>query len=486
LTQNTAGSPALANRLRELRNQWPGIVVTQRQLAQALRISVSLISSWESATTPALPSEDWLHAYARFFATQRSLDGEPHLLDQRQFTADEEQTRRELVDELIELRDAASRPEGTRARTGALGGTFYYFPDGLPVRIICGQLSEYELLRTLPRPDDLVHAARQVQLALRDSASEDLVEAVAELDHYERLREALRRLKHAAEIAFDQATPAEKRLGEDVDGPARRLALLTDAYMSLHTSGVQYANRWHPNAISSLWNADMDAAAELSEHLLAENPGLDVQIVLESELTARDLTAGHVVVLGQGDSLLGRDTGRRATAYRLLAGPMSYLKARVDLPLYTEVPEGGDAEYDGRFIVEADEEGVPTRGGTRHDEYAPRFVEEEGQRVLDHGQPRLEYDVALLLRTTNPFNQGATLTACSGVFSRGTYGTVRALTDPTLRSRNEEFLRSRFGGNPFWILLHVPVLSTFTGAETLTPDLTRPFHRLRLASLEVG
>jgi transcriptional regulator with XRE-family HTH domain len=479
----TSGSDALARRLRELRGQWPGTVVTQRQLAQALRVSVSLVSSWESATTPALPSEDWLQSYALFFATPRSLEPEPHLLDHRELTDEEEANRRELVDELVDLRDGALRPAGTRPRTGARGGTFYYFPDDLPVRIICGTLPEYELLRLPPNPEDLVHAARHVLLALGDAAPEGLADAVAELDHYGRVHEALRVVKDAAQAVHDGAPPDQRELGEDVDGPVRYLALIGDTLANIEDSGVQYANPWHPNAIASLWNADMDAAAELAQHLLAENPGADVQIVLESEVTARDLTAGHVVVLGQADSLLSRGGGRRAASTRLKVGPMGYLADRLDLPLYTAVPLHGDTEYDARFLVEADEEGVPRRGGARLDEYAPRFVSEAGRRVLDHDQPRLEYDVALLARTVNPFNQGAGLTLCSGVFSRGTYGAVRSLTDASLRARNEHFLHDRFGSSGFWMLLHVPVISTLTGAQTLTPDLTRPFHRLRSAVL---
>ena len=78
------GYAVLAQRLRDLRTQWPGIVVTQRQLADALGVSVPLISSWESTASPALPSEGWLQAYARFFATHRSVEGEkPRLLFHR-------------------------------------------------------------------------------------------------------------------------------------------------------------------------------------------------------------------------------------------------------------------------------------------------------------------------------------------------------------------------------------------------------------------
>jgi transcriptional regulator with XRE-family HTH domain len=482
---SSSGQDALARRLRELRGQWPGVVVTQRQLAQALRVSVSLVSSWESATTPALPSEDWLQAYALFFATQRSLEPDPHLLEQRELTDEEERTRRELVDELVELRDVALRPAGTRPRTGARGGTFYYFPDDLPVRIICGTLPEYELLREPPRTEDVLHAARHVQLALGEKAPDGLAEAVEELDHYGRVQEALRVVKAAAQQAYDDASPDQKDLGEDADGPVRYLGVLSDTLANIEDSGVQYANRWHPNAIASLWNADMDAAAELAQHVLGENPGADVHILLDTELTARDLTAGHVIVLGQADSILASVANRRAraTSARMPAGTMNYLSDRLELPVYIEVPEGADPEYDAQFVVESDEEGVPDRGGVRHDTYAPRFVLQGGQRLFDQGQPRLEYDVALLARTTNPFNQGATLTVCTGIFSRGTYGTVRALTDPTLRSRNEQFLHERFGREGFWLLLHVPVLSTITGAQTLTPDLTRPFHRLRSHTL---
>lgn len=382
---------------------------------------------------------------------------------------------------MVGLRDVALRPAGTRARAGALGGTFYFLPDGLPVRIICGRLSDHELRRLPPRPDDVVHAGRHLLLAFGDGAPDGLAEAVAELEHYGRVHEALKIVTTAARRVYDAAPEELKQLDESVDGPARHLAVLGDTLANIEDSGVQYANPWHPNAISSLWNADIDAAAELAQHLLAENPGADVKIVLETEVTDRDLTGGHVVILGQGDSLLGRQDSRRSRSIR--ATVAGFFSGRLELPVYAQLPPGGDVEYDMRFVVEADDEGVPTPGGGRADTYAPRFVLQGGERVLDEGQPRLEYDVALLVRDVNPFNQGATLTMCTGVFSRGTYGTVRALTDPTLRARNEQFLRERFEGRPFWMLMHVPVISTVTGAQTLTPDLTRPFHRLRSAAL---
>jgi transcriptional regulator with XRE-family HTH domain len=110
MTATTSGR-CLPERLRELRtSQWQGVVVTQRQLAEALGVSVPMISSWESMTAPALPGEDRLQAYARFFATRPVEGSTPRLLDIRELTEDEERTRRELIDELVELREAALRP----------------------------------------------------------------------------------------------------------------------------------------------------------------------------------------------------------------------------------------------------------------------------------------------------------------------------------------------------------------------------------------
>ena len=52
-----AGRLALAQRLRALREEhWPGMIITQRQVADALsknkRVSVPSISSWESQISP--------------------------------------------------------------------------------------------------------------------------------------------------------------------------------------------------------------------------------------------------------------------------------------------------------------------------------------------------------------------------------------------------------------------------------------------------
>ena len=82
----------LARALRDLREStWPDQELTQAQLAKALssegRVASATLSSWESATNPKTPSVGRISAYARFFCTQRSLEGEPHLISEDQLTA---------------------------------------------------------------------------------------------------------------------------------------------------------------------------------------------------------------------------------------------------------------------------------------------------------------------------------------------------------------------------------------------------------------
>jgi hypothetical protein len=76
----------LARTLRELRESaWPGVELTQAQLAKALsadsRVASATLSSWESLTNPKTPTASRLTSYARFFATRRSVEGkEPRIL----------------------------------------------------------------------------------------------------------------------------------------------------------------------------------------------------------------------------------------------------------------------------------------------------------------------------------------------------------------------------------------------------------------------
>ena len=52
-------------------------------------------------------------------------------------------------------------------------------------------------------------------------------------------------------------------------------------------------------------------------------------------------------------------------------------------------------------------------------------------------------DVALFARAVNPFNRKRFVTICNGMYGRGTYGAVRALTDERFRDRNMEYIQAR-------------------------------------------
>jgi transcriptional regulator with XRE-family HTH domain len=128
------GSPQalkLARRLRELRESiWPDQELTQAQLAKALssegRVGPATLSSWESTTSPKTPSAARLTAYARFFCTERSLEGEPHLLPHDQLSGDELDRFQRLESKLLKLLNH----EDCEVRRS------FKFDAG-PVRLIC-------------------------------------------------------------------------------------------------------------------------------------------------------------------------------------------------------------------------------------------------------------------------------------------------------------------------------------------------------------
>lgn len=129
-------SPALAHRLRELRQQWPGNRITQGMVAEAFDASTALVSSWEKAS--AVPPLGRLRAYATVFATRRSLeDGHLRVLDDADLTADEVAVRDGLYAELSSLR-AAVAPE---PQSDPEAGT-WRFTDGGPIRLVCGRLPD--------------------------------------------------------------------------------------------------------------------------------------------------------------------------------------------------------------------------------------------------------------------------------------------------------------------------------------------------------
>jgi hypothetical protein len=138
------GSAALAHRLRELRERrWPDRPVTQRQLGEALGegkpLSVATISGYESEDNPTTPPARRLVAYATFFATERSLaEGRARVLPDSDLDGEERAARDSLLEELRSL--AGSAPVRLRAVERSPG--LWTFPEGEPVRIVCGHLRD--------------------------------------------------------------------------------------------------------------------------------------------------------------------------------------------------------------------------------------------------------------------------------------------------------------------------------------------------------
>jgi hypothetical protein len=129
----------LAQRLRHLRQQWPRL--TQDQLAAAFSAEGSMasatVSSWESLKSPKLPPVHRLNAYARFFATPRSVEGNPRLLRLDELTLDEKSAYEKLEADLLRLRSAAS---GETPETEQTFKRSWHFPDAGRVTLVCAQL----------------------------------------------------------------------------------------------------------------------------------------------------------------------------------------------------------------------------------------------------------------------------------------------------------------------------------------------------------
>jgi hypothetical protein len=123
----------LARALRDVRQStWPDQQVTQVQLAKALssegRVAPATLSSWESLTDPKMPSEARISAYARFFCTRRSLEGEPHLIPEDELTPVEREQFHDFESRLLALIHAEDR-ELRRS---------FEFEAG-PVMVICSE-----------------------------------------------------------------------------------------------------------------------------------------------------------------------------------------------------------------------------------------------------------------------------------------------------------------------------------------------------------
>jgi hypothetical protein len=200
---------------------------------------------------------------------------------------------------------------------------------------------------------------------------------------------------------------------------------------------MPYMDRLDPDFMEMYRYSDLDSLVELFGHLRAANHTSRVEFRAAHELRPDEYTA-HLVALGGVD-------WNQAT---------SSVLEHLQLPVKQVI------EWDkegGAYFEVTDEDGqkVP---------YRPR-LDRWGDRKI------LREDVALFARAENPFNRKRFVTICNGMYGRGTYGAVRALTDERFRDRNMEYIQGRFASSEaFCILTRV----TVERGLTLTPDWTVP------------
>lgn len=202
----------------------------------------------------------------------------------------------------------------------------------------------------------------------------------------------------------------------------------------------EYTDLDSPDYIQLYTYSELDALFELHGHLRAANPPNQVDLRIADQLTPDEFTS-HLVSLGGIDWNAATRT----------------LLEDLQLPV-RQIANWGE-------------------GGAADDVY---FESDDGQKFrpeLDdsEGKKKLRFDVALFARAVNPYNKLRTVTICSGMYGRGTYGAVRALTDARFRDRNTRYVNSRFSNtSSYCIVTRVPVRN----GSTITPDWTEDDFKL--------
>ena len=214
--------------------------------------------------------------------------------------------------------------------------------------------------------------------------------------------------------------------------PNEDITIVCSALSPDYREPMPYTDPDAPDYVESYKYADLDALLELFGHLRAANPHNDVVIRTANDVVADDHTS-HLVLLGGVDW-----------------NPITAELMRIfDVPVRQTTSE--DESVAGGFLVDQ---------GNDEQRFSPQLRTRGKQEMVIE-------DVAHFFRAPSPFNDKRTVTVCNGMYARGVYGVVRALTDKRFRQRNEAYLSARFDNDqPFSIVSRIKV---FLG-ETVTPD----------------
>ena len=200
---------------------------------------------------------------------------------------------------------------------------------------------------------------------------------------------------------------------------------------------IPYTKVDDPDYIELLKIPDLDALFELHGHLRAVNPGNQVNLRTVGNLAPDDYST-HLVSLG------GVDWNR------ITATTLNQLPIPVE-----QITDWEKEDPEAYFEVKQDDEVVRYQPDLVRDAALPKGI--------------LRSDVALFARAVSPFNRERTVSICNGMYGRGTYGVVRALTDANFRERNATYLSSHFGdSDAYCVLTRVRI----EDGVTLTPDWT--------------
>jgi len=193
----------------------------------------------------------------------------------------------------------------------------------------------------------------------------------------------------------------------------------------------EYGEPTNPNYMRFRNAADVDALFELWGHLRSQNPTATIRVRLGTDFSPDDLDT-HLIVLG--------NIGQEQSAGSVV--PADALPIR---QVHVSDLEGEVFEIDGASGPE---------------QFRPVFA---GDQLVE--------DVGMLARVVSPLRIDRTLTVCSGVFTRGVFGAVRATTSEPTAADNLAVLPDLVPDtSSFALLMRVRVM----GHAVPTPDLRDP------------
>jgi transcriptional regulator with XRE-family HTH domain len=258
----------------------------------------------------------------------------------------------------------------------------------------------------------------------------------AEISAYERLHGELLLLRDPSSPTGGVQSPLKF-------GPGEAITIVCSQLPDEKRALFGNTDRSDADFIDSYKFADLDALITLLPFVVAQNPDSNVTVGTADELSPNDMTA-HLIVLG------GVDWNP------VTAALMTFL---ADVPVHQFEREADDNV--GGFSIRSKD--GPVR-------LTPTVLPARGRAALVE-------DVAHFLRTRNPYNRQRTLTIFNGMFSRGSYGVVRALTDPKIRDRNAGYVaRVLSAYDTYSVVCRVKIVAS----EVVVPDWTLADDRLHI------